>query len=130
MRPGEVVAELKLVLARFLRHVGVGSEAGAIGKGDKRHARSGIYVIVPILEAHGEVIDSVRSKDRAKGKVSKDKVVDSEVTLGQIDLSRGLIVIALVVLCRIADKSLLRWTERMIDAPVITLVVEGRWDRM
>ena len=57
----QIVAELELVLAGFLRNIRIGTEANAIREGEVRRADCGIDQVVPVLEAGGEVIHDARS---------------------------------------------------------------------
>ena len=84
----------------------------------------GVDEIVPVLESGGEVVDGFWRKDGGEGEVGQDEVVDGEVAFGGVDLGCGLIVVARVVLSGVADVDFFFVVEEVVDAAVVTLLVE------
>ena len=121
---GEVIAELKLVLARLLRHVHVCSELGGVRERDGWCAQLGVDQVVPILEPDGECVHRVRGKQRTQRDVRQDQIIDGVVALGQVHARIGLIIVALVVLRDVTDKCLVLVVKNVIDAAVVTLLIE------
>ncbi len=95
---------------------------------NQRSADVAVDQVVPILEAKGKLVDSVVREDAIHGEVCQLKVIDGEVSVGQIAGAVGLIVQAVVGLRGIADVGGVPVVDRPVHAAVVAPFVKGTRD--
>ena len=95
-RLGDVIFELVFTLNRVLRHVGIGAELDSARERDQRCPRAAVNQVVPVLETNRETVDQGRSQIGVQGQVGHLKVVNGEVSFGQIEIPVALVSTAVL----------------------------------